>query len=72
MFVYIIDRDGEPDVYAALADAELASEILGASDPDEAIRYGVIEQSVFAPSSEDQETRDWLENLRADYPPQEE
>ncbi len=63
MFVYIIDRDGELDVYADLNDAEEAAEIMGGAE--------VVEQAVFDPSGTAKpglgDTREWLKELRADY-----
>lgn len=57
MMVYIVERDGgaELDVYSSLADAEFAASLLGVE---------VIEQPLFAPSSEDERIRDFLDALR--------
>lgn len=62
--VYIIDRDGELDVYASRLDAEEAAEILGGAE--------IIEQVVFAETSSDisaQSTRAWLDGLRDEAAP---
>jgi hypothetical protein len=66
MFVYVIDRDGEIDVYASIYDAEEASAIVGRP---------YVEQVVFPPSSTDdarepwQRTRSWLDELGAEKGP---
>ena len=78
MFVYIIDRDGELDVYADHRDAERAQEILhGRSDAEDECGYPIVEQAVFAstsdklddagtPTSQAAATMSWLEDLEND------
>lgn len=63
MFVYIVNRDGELDVYAAEADAEEACSFL-TDEGGEPLRYD--EQVVFEPSSDHESTRDWLNELRGE------